>query len=124
MFQENARKKPRPVTLMPTGAAEDRIPAEVGAYDAPAAFASEEPEAPYEDDVEPLDLALGNVEQIRPPAVTAAQVKTIKALVKETGIYEVELLSVLDSYGANSVEGLSKKNAEFVIAALRERGAQ
>jgi hypothetical protein len=64
------------------------------------------------------------VTPIRPPAATQAQLASITKLRKASGIYEAEFAAVLDSYGATRAAELTRENAEFVIAALTERGAR
>jgi len=60
---------------------------------------------------------------LRPVKVSATQVASIGRLRKSSGIYEAEFAALLDSYGADAVGELTKQNAEFVIAALKEREA-
>ena len=70
-----------------------------------------------------IDAALGNVEPIRPPKASKSQLGTIERLIESTGIYEAELAGILDSYGAVTLDDLDKKQADYVLAALREREA-
>jgi hypothetical protein len=80
-------------------------------------FAPETAESEDDD----IDVALGNVQPIREPAATQAQLAAIQKLIKSTGVYEAELAGILDSYGATTPRDLSQKNAQFVVAALKER---
>ena len=60
---------------------------------------------------------------LRPVKVSATQVASIGRLRKSSGIYEAEFAALLDSYGSDAVGELSKQNAEYVLAALKEREA-
>jgi hypothetical protein len=60
---------------------------------------------------------------LHPVKVTATQVATIGRLRKASGIYEAEYVALLDSYGASAAGELTKENAEYVLAALKEREA-
>ena len=60
---------------------------------------------------------------LRPVKVSATQVASIGRLRKSSGIYEAEFAAILDSYGASQAAELTRESAEFVIAALTERGA-
>jgi hypothetical protein len=143
MFSENSRKRPRPVTLVPTSdgppvdpdtgevaqeAASSTEPAESAP---PMADAAPEPQEAFsaengesDDDGAELDLMLGNVTPLREDPATAKQVAEIKRAVSSGSLYEVELAGLLEEYGG-SLEadgyGLTKKAAGFVLAALKER---
>ena len=60
---------------------------------------------------------------LRPVKVSATQVAAIGRLRKSSGIYEAEFSALLDSYGSDAVGELTKENAEYVLAALKEREA-
>jgi len=141
-FQENSRKRPRQVTLVPTAGGnaptvdgetgevseQPAIPAQVPAdgpstpvepQDSPEPFS--DPDGDSGNEADPLDLALGNVSPIRKAAATKQQIGEIERLVKSTGIYEVEVVGILDTYGAVTFDDLTKQTAQYVIDALRER---
>ena len=60
---------------------------------------------------------------LHPEKVTTAQLASIQKLIRSTGIYEAELMGVLDSYGATTVKDLTKQTAEYVVQALKERAS-
>ena len=102
----------------------DGVESEHGSLYAETAF--EAPESPdsaeMPEDANELDLALqAEPTPLRKPRATQAQLKTIAAVVRQSGIYEAEYVALLDSYGAGTAEELTKENAEYVLAALRER---
>jgi hypothetical protein len=76
-----------------------------------------------ESDDDDIDAALASVQPIRAEKATQPQLAAIQKLIKQTGIYEAELAGVLDSYGATTVKELTKQNAEYVLAALKERAS-
>jgi len=146
------RRKPQKRTLVPTGNGKTPVPenvdedtGEVFAFDedAPHADVEAASSVPDAEQDSGATLALSDADGeipgmdaqafaearepaptlLRPVKVSATQVASIGRLRKSSGIYEAEFAALLDSYGADAVGELSKQNAEYVLAALKEREA-
>ncbi|MGE5307427.1 MAG: recombinase RecT [Hyphomicrobiales bacterium] len=95
-------------------------------YDDDVPFGAPDSLAPDEGDEEPPGRGPrgDTVTPLRPPAATQAQLGRIAKLRKSSGIYDAEYAAILDSYGATQAGELTRESAEFVLAALTERGAR
>ena len=95
------------------------------AYDDDVPFTTADSPAPRESEDEPPGRGpkRGGTVPLRPQAATQAQLASIEKLREASGIYEAEFVAHLDSYGAAQPAGLSRQNADYVIEALKERGA-